>query len=137
MVTTPQVLLSGLAGLASWHGASQKSFAFASSSSDNGTITNDTYFYGQSPPVYPSPEMTGGDAWAAAYKKAKTMVAQMTLEEKVNLTGGVDLQTGCSGSIYPIERLKFPGMCVSDAGNGLRNTDFVNSYPSGIHVGAR
>lgn len=26
-------------------------------------------------------------------------------------------------------------MCVSDAGNGLRNTDFVSSYPSGIHVG--
>jgi beta-glucosidase len=27
-------------------------------------------------------------------------------------------------------------MCLSDAGNGLRATDFVNSYPSGIHVGA-
>ncbi|KID91291.1 Glycoside hydrolase, family 3 [Metarhizium guizhouense ARSEF 977] len=26
-------------------------------------------------------------------------------------------------------------MCVSDAGNGLRNTDFVNAYPAGIHVG--
>lgn len=28
-------------------------------------------------------------------------------------------------------------MCVSDAGNGLRNTDFVNAYPAGIHVGTR
>ena len=27
-------------------------------------------------------------------------------------------------------------MCLSDAGNGLRNTDFVSSWPSGIHVGA-
>lgn len=56
---------------------------------------------------------------------------------QVSLTGGVDLGTGCSGSIAPIERLGFPGMCLSDAGNGLRGTDFVNSYPSGIHVGTR
>ena len=27
-------------------------------------------------------------------------------------------------------------MCVNDAGNGLRSTDFGNSYPSGISVGA-
>jgi beta-glucosidase len=25
---------------------------------------------------------------------------------------------------------------MSDAGNGLRGTDFVSSWPSGIHVGA-
>jgi len=56
---------------------------------------------------------------------------------QVNLTGGIDLGTGCSGTISPIERLNFTGMCLSDAGNGLRNTDLVNSYPSGIHVGAR
>ncbi|EQL00879.1 Glycoside hydrolase, family 3 [Ophiocordyceps sinensis CO18] len=66
---------------------------------------------------------------------ALDLVGKMTLEEKVSLTGGVDLGTGCSGSIAPIERLGFPGMCLSDAGNGLRGTDFVNSYPSGIHVG--
>lgn len=27
-------------------------------------------------------------------------------------------------------------MCLSDAGNGLRGTDFVSTWPSGIHVGA-
>jgi beta-glucosidase len=27
-------------------------------------------------------------------------------------------------------------MCLGDAGNGLRGTDFVSSWPSGIHVGA-
>ncbi|KAK3494098.1 glycoside hydrolase superfamily [Neurospora crassa] len=27
-------------------------------------------------------------------------------------------------------------MCLSDAGNGLRNTDFVSSWSSGFHVGA-
>ncbi|PHH81329.1 hypothetical protein CDD82_1030 [Ophiocordyceps australis] len=98
-------------------------------------ITNDSFFYGQSPPVYPSPRMVGRE-WAHAYSKARALVSQMTLEEKVNLTGGVDLDSACSGSILPIKRLGFPGMCLSDAGNGLRNTDLVNAYPSGIHVGA-
>jgi beta-glucosidase len=27
-------------------------------------------------------------------------------------------------------------MCLQDAGNGVRNTDFVSSFASGIHVGA-
>ncbi|KAJ6440504.1 glycosyl hydrolase [Purpureocillium lavendulum] len=107
----------------------------AGAQSSGNAITNDTHFYGQSPPVYPSPETVGAE-WADAYAKAKALVAQMTLEEKVNITGGVDLDTGCSGSIMSIKRLNFTGMCLSDAGNGLRNTDLVNSYPSGIHVGA-
>jgi beta-glucosidase len=51
--------------------------------------------------------------------------------------GTSSVKNGCSGNIPAIERLRFPGLCLSDAGNGLRGTDFVNSYPSGIHVGAR
>ncbi|PLB47486.1 beta-glucosidase-related glycosidase [Aspergillus steynii IBT 23096] len=99
-------------------------------------ITSDTYFYGHSPPVYPSPEGTGTGAWAAAYEKAKKLVAQLTAEEKVNLTAGVSPTSGCSGTIAPIPRLNFPGLCVSDAGNGLRGTDYVNAWSSGIHDGA-
>ncbi|CAK7235414.1 hypothetical protein SBRCBS47491_009285 [Sporothrix bragantina] len=101
-----------------------------------GLITDDTYFYGESPPVYPSPDMTGVGTWVVAYNKAVALVSQMTLEEKVNLTGGVSPTNGCSGIIPGVPRLNFPGMCLSDAGNGLRATDFVNSWPSGIHVGA-
>ncbi|KAJ5477490.1 hypothetical protein N7539_007634 [Penicillium diatomitis] len=100
-------------------------------------ITSDTYFYGQSEPVYPSPQGTGSGDWAQAYQKATAMVSQMTLEEKNNLTYGVSsTANGCSGNIPPIPRLGFTGLCLSDAGNGVRATDFVNSYPSGIHVGA-
>lgn len=93
------------------------------------------------------------------------MVRQMTLDEKVRaarhfegnldvlnhtgdhisdvlaiaqvyLTTGTTSNTSCSGFIRPISRVGFPGMCLSDAGNGLRNTDFVSSWPSGLHVGA-
>ncbi|RFU35240.1 hypothetical protein B7463_g1164, partial [Scytalidium lignicola] len=100
-------------------------------------ITSDTAFYGDSPPVYPSPVGRGTGNWAAAYAKAIALVSKMTLDEKVNTTAGTSIQlNGCSGNIPPIPRLNFPGMCLSDAGNGVRSTDFVNSYPSGLHVGA-
>jgi len=92
---------------------------------------------GQSPPVYPSPRGMGTGNWASAYDRAAALVAQMTNEEKVNLTFGVDVQpNGCSGNIAAVPRLGFPGMCLTDAGNGVRATDFVNGYPSGLHVGA-
>lgn len=99
-------------------------------------ITDDTYFYGDSPPVYPSPETQGLGDWASAYSQAKAFVAQLNIEEKTNLTGGYAAPNGCSGNIYAIERLNFPGLCVTDAGNGVRATDFVNGYASGVHVGA-
>ncbi|KAJ5288727.1 putative beta-glucosidase M [Penicillium angulare] len=99
-------------------------------------ITSDSYFYGQSPPVYPSPDGAGTGNWASAYVKAKEFVGKLTQEEKVNLTAGSSVSNGCSGNIAAIERLDFPGFCVSDAGNGLRGTDYVSSWPSGIHVGA-
>ncbi|KAH7191783.1 glycoside hydrolase superfamily [Fusarium flagelliforme] len=99
-------------------------------------ITDDTHFYGQSEPVYPTPEQAEIGAWADAITKAKGLVAQLTLEEKVNLTAGGQSTTGCSGFIPSIPRVNFPGLCLNDAGNGVRNTDYVSSFPSGIHVGA-
>ncbi|EPE09840.1 glycoside hydrolase family 3 protein [Ophiostoma piceae UAMH 11346] len=99
-------------------------------------VLDDTYFYGESPPMYPSPNATGIGDWGSAYAKARELVSQMTIEEKVNMTAGTTVTTGCSGHIPAIPRLGFPGICVTDAGNGVRNTDFVNSWPSGLHVGA-
>ncbi|KAL3261996.1 hypothetical protein ABHI18_003180 [Aspergillus niger] len=107
-----------------------------SSAAPTQNITSDAYFYGQSPAVYPSPEGTGTGSWASAYDKAKAFVAQLTDDEKVNLTAGVSSKTGCSGFIAEIPRLNFTGLCVSDASNGLRGTDYVNGWSSGIHVGA-
>lgn len=59
------------------------------------------------------------------------------MSSQVNLTGGVSTTAnGCSGTIASIDRVGFPGLCLSDAGNGLRSTDFVSSWPSGWSVGA-
>lgn len=140
-------------------------------------ITDDSYFAGQSPPSYPSPNATGTGAWADAYVKARALVSQLTVEEKVhhsvfpfklppklppylsqddpfkcpaqrphtltphppqvNLTGGVSsTTTGCSGTIAALPRVNFPGLCLSDAGNGLRSADLVTAWASGWSVGA-
>lgn len=72
--------------------------------------------------------------------KAKAFVAKLSDDEKVNLTAGVTSNTGCSGNIQAIERLGFPGMCVSDAGNGLVSTNplsaalFVHSNDGLINI---
>ncbi|KAI2626983.1 glycoside hydrolase family 3 protein [Hypomontagnella submonticulosa] len=104
--------------------------------SSQSIIREDTAFYGQSPPVYPSPNGTGLGDWADSYAKARALVAQMTLEEKVNLTGGIEADSSCSGIIPAIDRLNFTGLCLSDAGNGVRTTNFASSWASGISVGA-
>ncbi|ETS73995.1 hypothetical protein PFICI_13861 [Pestalotiopsis fici W106-1] len=103
-------------------------------------ITDDTVFYGQSPAVYPSPNGTGADGWADAYQKARAMVSQLTVEEKVNITISIpqyeDKETGCEGRVVGIPRVGFPGLCLADAGHGLRNAEFVSGWPIGLSLGA-
>ncbi|KAK1770940.1 putative beta-glucosidase M [Phialemonium atrogriseum] len=130
------IIGGGLAGLAALPHGKACSSANCARQEPAGNISSDTYFYGQSPPVYPSPNISGLATWADAFTKAQDLVGQMTLEEKIDLTSGISASNGCNGNIPPIRRLKFPGLCLSDAGNGLRSTDFVSSWPSGLHVGA-
>lgn len=93
--------------------------------------------YGRSPPVYPTPPGTGTDDWAAAYAHAKAIVAQMSNEEKQNITiGYATTANGCSGNSPGVPDLGYVGMCLNDAGNGVRTQEGVSGYPSGIHVGA-
>ncbi|KAI0454362.1 beta-glucosidase M [Xylaria acuta] len=141
LLILPLFGLLGLLALRNRHGGTP--------TSDNGeggqgdVVMDDTYFYGQSEPVYPSPPGTGIGAWADAYNKAVKFVGQLTIEEKVSLASGVTSSTGttgtlngCSGNIAAIERMNFTGLCLTDAGQGVRATDFVSGFPSGIHVGA-
>ena len=61
----------------------------------------------------------------------------MTLEEKVNITYGQGSNSNaCVGNTGSVPRLGWPGLCIQDAGNGVRAVDFVNAYPAGLHVGA-
>jgi len=81
--------------------------------------------------------MPNSPAWASAYSKAVALVSKMTLEEKTNITVGIaNNHRMLRSDRFPSQDSDWPGLCLSDAGNGLRNTDFVNGWPSGIHVGA-
>lgn len=72
--------------------------------------------------------------WAAAYKRATALVAQMTLAEKANLTRGF---TGkCVGNTGSVARLGIAALCLADAPDGIRGQEFVSAFPAGIHVAA-
>ncbi|KAI1091002.1 glycoside hydrolase family 3 protein [Rostrohypoxylon terebratum] len=135
--------LFGLLGLLALRNRGGNGSSSAGGAGSTGLVTDDTYFYGQSEPVYPSPQMTGTGAWANAYTKASNFVKQLTTEEKVSLASGVSSSTGssgtlngCSGNIGAIPRMNFSGFCLNDAGQGVRGTDFVSGFPSGLHVAA-
>ncbi|KAJ3570985.1 hypothetical protein NPX13_g5542 [Xylaria arbuscula] len=135
--------LFGLLGLLALRNRHDGSGNGGASGTEGDLITDDTFFYGQSEPVYPSPSMTGTGAWADAYEKAIKFVDQLTIHEKASLASGVTSSTGttgtlngCSGNIAAIDRMNFTGLCLTDAGQGVRATDFVSGFPSGIHVGA-
>lgn len=141
-MTLGVLLLLGLLGLIALpHGHPASDRDAGGRQSD--IITDDTFFYGQSEPVYPSPPMTGTGTWADAYEKAVKFISQLTIQEKASLASGVTSSTGttgtlngCSGNIATIDRMNFSGLCLTDAGQGVRATDFVSGFPSGIHVGA-
>jgi len=61
----------------------------------------------------------------------------MTNAEKENTTYGYTSTTNaCSGNSGGVPRLNFPGLCLNDAGNGVRGSDLTNGYAAGVHVGA-
>ncbi|KAF9738116.1 hypothetical protein PMIN03_004049 [Paraphaeosphaeria minitans] len=92
---------------------------------------------GVSPPWYPTPKGGADAAWDESYKKAADMVRQMTLVEKVNITTGVGWSMGmCVGNTGPVQRLKFPSLCLQDGPLGIRFADNITAFPAGVTVGA-
>lgn len=45
--------------------------------------------YDTSPPIYPSPQISGSGGWGAALEKAQEFLAQLTTEEKAQIVTGV------------------------------------------------
>ncbi|KAK4625612.1 putative beta-glucosidase G [Fulvia fulva] len=89
--------------------------------------------YTTSPPVYPSPNITG-KSWETALEKAKAWVAQLTLEEKSQLVTGTE--GPCVGNIAPIERLNFTGLCLQDGPLAIRQATYASVFPAGLTVAA-
>ena len=65
----------------------------------------------QQAPALGGPIPDFGKAWSTAHSKAKAKVAQLSLEQKVNLTTGVGWMGGrCVGNIPTVD--DFPGLCL-------------------------
>ncbi|KAG0928436.1 hypothetical protein G6F35_007997 [Rhizopus arrhizus] len=76
-------------------------------------------------------------SWDDAYAKAKVLVDQMSLEQKVNITTGVGWQNGpCLGNTYAIKNPDFPSLCLQDAPLGIRFSNNVTSGVAGINAAA-
>ncbi|QBM87367.1 beta-glucosidase [Metschnikowia aff. pulcherrima] len=61
----------------------------------------------------------------------------MTVPEKVNLTTGTGWGSGpCVGNTGSVPRLGIPSLCLQDGPNGVRFTDFVTHFPSGLATGS-
>ncbi|KAF1831336.1 avenacinase [Decorospora gaudefroyi] len=90
--------------------------------------------YGTSPPVYPSPNITGAGDWEVALEKARTFLDQLTLEEKAGIvTGNIG---PCVGNILPIPRLNFSGLCLQDGPLAVRQAVYASVFPGQISVAA-
>ncbi|EFP74048.2 uncharacterized protein PGTG_00004 [Puccinia graminis f. sp. tritici CRL 75-36-700-3] len=90
-----------------------------------------------SPVVLPSPAQQGHSPWTESIKRAKQFVAQLTLEEKVNLTTGAGVQSRCVGETGTVPRLGFnQPICLQDGPVGVRFTDFNSVFPAGINAAA-
>ncbi|CAL1696581.1 unnamed protein product [Somion occarium] len=76
--------------------------------------------------------------WAAAYSKAKTAVAKLSLNDKVNLGTGVQWQKGaCVGNTPAVASIPgFNGLCLEDSPVGVRYADKVSAFPAEINIAA-
>lgn len=82
----------------------------------------------------------GDGNWTDAYQKARTLVSQLSNEEKNNITNpsGPSHTHGCTGFTGTVERLGFPGICLNDGPSGFRGADNGSStgFPAQIQIGA-
>lgn len=68
----------------------------------------------------------------SAIKKATKFVSKLTLAEKAGMVTGAATIGGCTGNIAPIERIGFPGLCVSDGPAAVNPADLVSIFPAGV-----
>ena len=60
----------------------------------------------------------------------------MTLGEKFQMVRGNGSAGGCVGIIEPIERLSFPGICMSDGPLAVGRSELVSVFPAQLTAAA-
>ncbi|KAG8747394.1 hypothetical protein FRC10_001065 [Ceratobasidium sp. 414] len=81
-----------------------------------------------------SPNHPAG-SWDDAFALAQTVVAQMTLDEKVGVvTGQGQFNSRCIGNTHAVDRLGIPAFCMNDGPAGIRAVKNVTGFPTGINA---
>ncbi|CAO1633121.1 unnamed protein product [Sympodiomycopsis kandeliae] len=70
-----------------------------------------------------------------SWSTAASLVSQMTLEEKVNLTTGIHGSL-CVGQTGSVSRLNVTSICLADGPTGVRNRRNVSQFPAQITTAA-
>ncbi|KAI9151309.1 glycosyl hydrolase family 3 N terminal domain-containing [Paramyrothecium foliicola] len=77
------------------------------------------------------------EQWDAAGQKASDAVQRLTLSEKIGVVTG---QTGgpaaCVGSIAPIAKIGFGGLCLQDGPSAVNRHQLVSIFPAGVTTAA-
>ncbi|KAI8942959.1 hypothetical protein NX059_000998 [Plenodomus lindquistii] len=90
--------------------------------------------YETSPPVYPSPNITGVGGWSDALERARDFVAQLSIEEKARMVTGTP--GPCVGNVAPIPRLNFSGLCLHDGPLAIRQAVYASVFPAQLSAAA-
>ena len=99
---------------------------------ENGATNSDTNSGTTTSEDYVEPELFD---WSEEYRKAKELIKDYTLEEKMALIYSLEnMQGTCVGSISPNKG--FPGMCLQDGPAGVRFSPETTSWQASINTAA-
>ena len=84
----------------------------------------------------PSSSASGGDgAWSAAYSKARTALANLSNQDKVNIVTGIGWTKGpCVGNTAAVSSIGYPSLCLQDGPLGVRYPSGVTAFPAGLQA---
>ncbi|KAJ1023206.1 hypothetical protein NDA16_003359 [Ustilago loliicola] len=106
----------------------------AAPATTDGDYYNDFYARDNGAHSYTGPYTTGGQAWANGFAKAKNLLDQMTVEEKVNITTGYSGE--CVGFTGTAPRVGLEALCLQDGPAGVRPARRVSQFPAGVTTAA-
>nr|XP_019049530.1 avenacinase [Kwoniella bestiolae CBS 10118]OCF28460.1 avenacinase [Kwoniella bestiolae CBS 10118] len=79
--------------------------------------------------AYVVPVADGSGGWADALAKAKALVSQMTLEEKLNITQ----QNNDFPRVGEVNRLGYTGLFYADGAEGVRGAPYSSAFPMALN----
>ena len=90
-----------------------------------------------SSPINAAPHTVNELSWDDAYTKARALVGQMALDQKVGMVTGMGWSSAqCVGNTYPIQDPYFPSLCLQDGPLGIRFSDNTTAGVAGITAAA-